>query len=66
MIILMFNIFNISSFYVGIQTVLSICSSEWTTWIIFLIGNGVSYTVSIYEKYLLPYMIMKFILEKRD
>jgi len=59
MIQLMFETFNVPSFYVGIQAVLSLYSSGRTTGIVFDSGDGVSHTVPIYEGYSLPHAIMR-------
>ena len=66
MIQMMFEIFNVPSFYVGIQAVLSIYSSGRTTGIVFDAGDGVSHTVPIYEGYSLPHAVMKFNLAGQD
>jgi actin len=66
MIQLMFETFNIPSFYVGIQAVLSLYSSGRTTGIVFDAGDGVSHTVPIYEGYSLPRAIMRLNLAGRD
>ena len=59
MISLMFETFNVPSFYVGIQAVLSLYSSGRTTGLVFDSGDGVSHTVPIYEGYSLPHAIMR-------
>jgi actin len=66
MIQLQFETFNVPSFYVGIQAVLSLYSSGRTTSIVFDAGDGVSHTVSIYEGYSLPHTIMRLNLAGRD
>jgi actin len=66
MIQLMFETFNVPSFYVGIQAVLSLYSSGRTTGIVFDAGDGVSHTVPIYEGYSLPHAIMRLNLAGRD
>lgn len=66
MIQLMFETFNVPSFYVGIQAVLSLYSSGRTTGIVFDAGDGVSHTVPIYEGYSLPHAIMRMNLAGRD
>ena len=66
MISLMFDTFNVPSFYVGIQAVLSLYSSGRTTGIVFDAGDGVSHTVPIYEGYSLPHAIMRLNLAGRD
>nr|BAM14390.1 actin [Spirotrichonympha leidyi] len=66
MIQLMFETFNVPSFYVGIQAVLSLYSSGRTTGIVFDAGDGVSHTVPIYEGYSLPHAILRLELAGRD
>ena len=66
MIQLMFDTFNVPSFYVGIQAVLSLYSSGRTTGIVFDAGDGVSHTVPIYEGYSLPHAIKRLNLAGRD
>ena len=66
MISLMLETFNVPSFYVGIQAVLSLYSSGRTTGIVFDAGDGVSHTVPIYEGYSLPHAIMRLNMAGRD
>nr|AGM32156.1 actin [Coptotermes formosanus] len=66
MITLMFDTFNVPSFYVGIQAVLSLYSSGRTTGIVLDAGDGVTHTVPIYEGYSLPHAIMRLNLAGRD
>jgi actin len=66
MIKLQFEIFNVPSFHVGIQTVLSLSSSGRTIGIVFDAGDGVSQTVPISEGYLLPHAIVHLNLAGRD
>jgi actin len=66
MITLMFDTFNVPSFYVGIQAVLSLYSSGRTTGIVLDMGDGVSHTVPIYEGYSLPHAIKRLNLAGRD
>jgi actin len=66
LITLMFDTFNVPSFYVGIQAVLSLYSSGRTTGIVFDAGDGVSHTVPIYEGYSLPHAIMRLNLAGHD
>jgi actin len=53
MIQLQFETFNIPSFYVAIQGVLSFYSAGRTTGIVLDVGDGISQTVPVYEGYLL-------------
>lgn len=66
MITLMFDTFNVPSFYVGIQAVLSLYSSGRTTGIVFDCGDGVAHTVPIYEGYSMPHAIMRLNMAGRD
>jgi actin len=66
MIHLQFETFNVPSFSVGIQAVLSLSSSGRTTGIVFDAGDDVSHTVPIYEGYSLPHAIMRLNLAGRD
>jgi actin len=62
----MFNTFNVSSFYVEIQAVLSLYSSGRIAGIVFDAGDGFSHTVPIYEDYSFPHAIMRLNLAGRD
>jgi actin-related protein len=66
MITLMFKSFNVPLFYFIIQAVPSLYSSDRTTGIVFDVGDGVSYSVPIYEGYPLPHAIMRLNLAGRD
>lgn len=62
----MFETFNVPSFYISVQAVLSLYASGRTTGIVMDAGDGVSHTVPIYEGYALPHAIMKINLAGRD
>merc|ERR1719334_3050260 len=66
MITTMFETFNVPSFYVAVQAVLSLYSSGRTTGIVFDCGDGVSHTVPIYEGYCLPHAVQRLDLAGRD
>jgi len=66
MITTMFETFNVPSFYVAVQAVLSLYSSGRTTGIVLDCGDGVSHTVPIYEGYCLPHAVKRLDLAGRD
>jgi len=66
MITTMFETFNVPSFYVAVQAVLSLYSSGRTTGIVLDCGDGVSHTVPIYEGYCLPHAVQRLDLAGRD
>jgi actin len=58
MITLMLDTFNVHLFNVGILAALSLFSSCHTTGIVLAMGDSVSHTVPIFEKYSLRYAIL--------
>merc|ERR1719273_2117206 len=66
MITTMFETFNVPSFYVAVQAVLSLYSSGRTTGIVLDCGDGVSHTVPIFEGYCLPHAVRRLDLAGRD
>jgi actin len=66
MITTMFETFNVPSFYVAVQAVLSLYSSGRTSGIVLDCGDGVSHTVPIYEGYCLPHAVQRLDLAGRD
>ena len=57
MIQIMFETFNVPSFYLGIQNILSLYASGRTTGISCEIGDGVSSVIPIYEGYHIPNLV---------
>jgi actin-related protein len=54
-----FETFNVPSFYVAIQPVLSLYASGRTTGLVVDSGDGVTHTFPIYEGYPLPHAILR-------
>eukprot|EP00486_Rosalina_sp_Unknown_P012585 CAMPEP_0201591682 /NCGR_PEP_ID=MMETSP0190_2-20130828/189786_1 /ASSEMBLY_ACC=CAM_ASM_000263 /TAXON_ID=37353 /ORGANISM="Rosalina sp." /LENGTH=238 /DNA_ID=CAMNT_0048050117 /DNA_START=630 /DNA_END=1343 /DNA_ORIENTATION=- len=61
-----FETFNVTSFYVAIQAVLSLYASGRTTGVVFDTGDGVSHTVPIFEGYCLPHAVTRLDMAGRD
>ena len=66
MVKIFFETFNVPSFYVAIQAVLSLYSSGRTTGIVVDSGDGVTHTVPIFEGYSIPHAVLKILLAGRD
>ena len=62
----MFETFNVPSFYLAIQSVLSLQASGRTTGIVLDSGDGVTHAVPIYDGYALSNAILKNDLAGRD
>lgn len=63
---MMFETFNVSGFYLGMQAVLALFSIGCTTGVVWDAGEGVSFTVPIYEAYGLPHAIMRSTISGAD
>jgi len=61
-----FETFNVPTFYVAIQSVLSLYAAGRITGIVVYSDDGVSHTVPIYEGYSIRHAIMKMLLAGRD
>jgi actin len=63
---MMFEIFNTPAIYIGVRAVLSLYASGRTTGTVLESGDGVSYSVPIYEGYALPHAVARLNLAGRD
>jgi len=63
---IMFDTFNAPAMYVSIQAVLSLYAYGRTTGVTLDVGDGVSYSVPIYESYTLPHSIYRIDVAGRD
>lgn len=66
MIRIFFETFNVPSFYVAIQAVLSLYAAGKTTGMVVDSGDGVTHTVPIFEGYSIPHAIDKILLAGRS
>jgi len=66
MAISMFEVFNVPSFSVQNQAVLSLYASGRTTGIVIASGDGVTHTVPIYEGFSMPHAAERIDLAGRD
>lgn len=62
----MFEKFNVPSFYIAIQAVLSLYASGRTTGLVVDSGDGVTHTVPVFEGYTFPHGILRIDLAGRD
>jgi len=66
MVQIMFETFNVPSFFVQIQAVLSLYASGRTTGIVLDSGDGCSHTVPIFEGYCFPHAVLRLDVAGRD
>ena len=63
---IMFETFDVPAFHVGIGAVYSLHASGRTTGIVVESGKGVTFTIPIYEGYMLPHAVLRLDLGGRD
>ena len=56
---IMFEVFNVPAFYMGLQAVMSLYASGKTTGVVVDSGEGVSHTIPIYEGYAIPHGVQR-------
>lgn len=62
----MFETFNCPAFYIAVQSILSLYANGITTGIVLESGEGITYTVPVYEGNYLPHAVKKIDLGGRD
>lgn len=63
---IMFDSFNVPSYYVAIQAVLTLYASGRTRGLVLDSGDGVTHTVPVFEGYAMPHAIERINLAGRD